>query len=249
VDARRVFKRSARDDLEMEDESEVLVLEARLEELMAERDAAVQALERHQGDLGAELRLLTEEQDRFVSRLLANHESEIGRMRLELDEARITASRLEQKMERSRFSTTRLEEELGKARHGLERMREQRDIARAAAIAAEASATEAHIAVERLEGDLALAKSMLDDAMDGAESNEGEAIRLSFDTPPLLTPSEPVISGAVPRAGAIEESVPPRETLRRPRRRNTPTTLARRSETPRAVAINDAVRDSRPPRI
>jgi chromosome segregation ATPase len=197
----------------MADDSEVQILEARLEELMAERDTAVHTLERHQAGASEEMRLLIEEQDRFVSRLLANHESELGRLRLELDEARITASRLEQKMERHRLTTTRLEEELGKARFALDRIREQRETSRAAAAVADARAAEAERIAERLRGDLALAKSMLEDAMEGT----GEE--------------------------ALDAPVPPRESIRRTRRRSTP--ASQRSETPRGIALADLVPDSR----
>ena len=63
-------------------------LRAEIEALRTERDAAVHALERQERESADQFKLLVEEQDRFVSRLLERHEREMIRLRLELDEAR-----------------------------------------------------------------------------------------------------------------------------------------------------------------
>jgi hypothetical protein len=149
----------------MNDQRDLDQLRAILAAVSAEKDQAVSALEAHQRQALEQTRMLMEEQDRFVSRLLAAQERDLGKLRLDLEEARTTAERMERKLHRDREGSERLEEELAKSRIELDRLRAQRDTARAETERGREAHTTLRARVDRLEGNLALARSMLDDAM------------------------------------------------------------------------------------
>src|SRR5580765_3959847 len=146
----------------MIDERDIDELRALLEAVSAEKELAVSALEAHQRQAHEQTRLLMEEQDRFVSRLLAAQERDLGKLRLELEEARTTSERLERKLHRDREGNERLEEELAKARLDMDRLRAQRDMARGELDRARHAHATLSARVDRLEGNLALARTMLD---------------------------------------------------------------------------------------
>jgi hypothetical protein len=205
---------------------------AELAAAKADRDAAMDVLDRHHLEAAAQTSLLVEEQDRFVSRLLESHEREVGRLRLELTEARTTAERVEQKLVRERGATTRLEEEIARLHADVTRLRDQRDAARSEQLRVQHAYLALQGVNEHISGDLALARSMLEDAMNGNGA-------LGFRTVP-------------PEIAAHEPSAAPRESgIRRPRRSTPPGTArnrdgSRRSETP--LPTGTAPRDSGPPR-
>src|SRR5262245_57500322 len=138
---------------------------AELEALRAERDAAIQALDRQEGESADQQRLLIEEQDRFVSRLLESHEREVVRLRLELDEARMGAQRYEQKMDKERARSARLEDDLLRVRGDADKLRDQRDAFRTELRRSQQTVLNVQAATERLEEELRLARTMLDDAI------------------------------------------------------------------------------------
>jgi hypothetical protein len=218
----------------MPDDQLLQNLRAELEVAFSERDAAVDSLERERREAEEQAKLLVEEQDRFVSHLLAAHEREMAKLRLEIDEANAGVKHHELKLIRERGAAARLEEDIGRMRMDLERLREHREKSRADLQAARLLAETQAADIERLNGDLALARSMLDDAMSG-------------DLEPRVWISAP------PSAHSYEPPPAPRESgIRRPpRRRNTPTgtmrdqTTLRPSENPRAAGTT---RGSRPPR-
>lgn len=142
-------------------------LRAELEAVRAERDAAVHAFERHELEAADQVKLLVEEQDRFVSRLLERHEREVVRLRLELEEARNDAQRYAQKMDKERARTTRLEDDLLQARGDADRIRDQRDAFRLELRKAQQAVLNLQATTEHLEADLRLAKAMLNDAIEG----------------------------------------------------------------------------------
>jgi hypothetical protein len=207
-------------------------LHAELQDLRAERDAAVLALERQEGDATEQQKLLIEEQDRFVSRLLQSHEREVLRLRLELDEARMSAQRFEQKMDKERARTVRLEDDLLRVRGDADRIRDQRDAFRAELRKAHQLVLHQQATTERLEAELNLAKSMLGDAMDGAasptmwESAKPPTKQHEISRPPR----ESGIQNRRERPGRARVSTPPG----RSRSSNPP----RRSDAPRA-AVGD----------
>jgi chromosome segregation ATPase len=221
----------------MYDERELDKLRAMLEAVSAERAQAVSALEAHQRQAQEQTRLLMEEQDRFVSRLLAAQERDLGKLRLELEEARTTSERLERKLHRDREGNERLEEELAKARLDMDRLRAQRDMARDELDRARQAHATLCARVDRLEGNLALARTMLDDAM-------GES-----SPPGAFASARPVVSAhrrpkpETPRASGI----------RPPRGRPTPGEVTETrelgvSETPLASSAEGTPFRSRPPR-
>jgi septal ring factor EnvC (AmiA/AmiB activator) len=219
----------------MIDERDIDELRALLEAVSAEKELAVSALETHQRQAHDQTRLLMEEQDRFVSRLLAGQERDLGKLRLDLEEARTTAERLERKLLRDREGSERLEEELAKARLELDRLRAQRDTARADAERGKEAHTALRARVERLEGNLALARSMLDDAM--GETKPGGA----------FTSARPPVSAH----RRLKPEMPRESGIRRPPRgRPTPPGIAatRTSDTPLASSAEGTPIRSRPPR-
>jgi septal ring factor EnvC (AmiA/AmiB activator) len=222
----------------MNDEPELHELRALLEAVSAERDLAVSALEAHQRQSLEQTRMLMEEQDRFVSRLLAAQERDVGKLRLELEEARTTAERLERKLHRGREGSERLEEELAKARLELDRLRAQRDTARAEAERGREAHTTLRARVERLEGNLALARSMLDDAM-----GETRPVGTFTSARPPVSPHRRLKAEA-PRESGIR---------RPPRGRLTPPGMAATrelqiSDAPLASSAEGTPVRSRPPR-
>jgi chromosome segregation ATPase len=220
----------------MVDESDNTKLRAALAALTTERDAAVSALERHQLEADEGSHLLVEEQDRFVSRLLESHERELGRLRLELEEATTTALRLEQKHERDRVMTDRLEEDLARALAELDRMKEHRDLARVETRRAQQAYVGAQAAIEKLQNELSMARAMLGDAMDGERKFQ------SVDPKP--TAHEP--SRAPRDSGIVNRRAPPRARSTPPGVPR-PRDATRRSETPRGIAANAGTKESAPP--
>ena len=209
-------------------------LRAELEALRAERDASVSALERHQSESAEQLKLLVEEQDRFVSRLLEAQERQVGRLRLELDEARMGAQLLEQKLDKDRARSVRLEEDLVRARGDLDRIRDQRDAFRAELRKTQQTCLNLQAATERLDSELSLARSMLSDAIEGAPA--------------------PTWQSAQPPTQQHEISRPPRESgivnrRDRPRVRvSTPPGRTRSSSQPAsALAVNAENVEKGPP--
>ena len=222
----------------MADATDLLKLQAEIDTLRTERDALISTLERDERETSEQNRLLIEEQDRFVSRLLEAHEREIGRQRLDLDEARTTADRLMQKHERDRTAAARLEEELARAKVELDRMREQRDVARYETRRVQHSYVAAQASIERLHAELAMAKSMLGDAMAG-------------------DPPSRHFQSVEPTPAAHEASRPPRESgiinrrPSRPRQSAAPAVARQREptrrDTPRAAAAGGRTKESGPP--
>jgi len=224
----------------MDDERELEKLRAMLDAANAERAAAVDALQTSQRQNHEQTRLLMEEQDRFVSRLLAAQERDIGKLRLEFEEAKTTCERLHQKLRRDREGAEKLEEELAKARFEIDRLREQRNTLRSEAQLARDVRATMQARLDQLEANLALAKAMLDDAM-----GEGDA------APGFVAPRAPV------SAHRISRSELPRDSgiARAGRMRTNPYPYARTPvteidvpvDTPRTAAAASASR-SRPPR-
>ncbi len=216
----------------MSDEPDSLKLRAELEAALADRDAMVEELERRTAQMASERRLLEEEQDRFVSRLLVTHERELRRVRAELDEARTLLPRLEDRVSKEQSTVTRLREERDAARVRVERALEQREAMRAELNAAIAGREALQAQLDILRGDLVLARSMLEDVM------------LVDATP---TPMSPARTGEPPAVAVPRES-----EIRRPgrgRHSAPPSTRERegwrRTDAPRATGTS---RDSRPPR-
>lgn len=176
---------------------------AQMEALRAERDAAMRDIEQRERYAEEQMRLLVEEQDRFVSRMIEAHERDIGRLRLELEEARTSASRYEQKLERDRAASARLEEDLAEARSDVQRLRDQRDGARMEMRRLQQAYVTAQSLSEQLRRELDLARSMLGDAMaSGGNAPSGIVDRAQRRAPPL-----PPRRSA---SSAARESVPPR---------------------------------------
>jgi hypothetical protein len=205
---------------------------AELQALKTERDAAMRALERQEGEVADQQKLLIEEQDRFVSRLLQSHEREVLRLRLELDEARMSAQRFEQKMDKERGRTVRLEDDLLRVRGDADKIRDQRDAFRAELRKSHQLVLNMKAANERLEEELKLARSMLEDAMDGTsspamwESAKPPTKQHEISRPPR----DSGIQNRRERPGRARVSTPPGRT----RSSNPP----RRSDAPR-VAVGD----------
>jgi hypothetical protein len=203
---------------------------AELQALRAERDAAIRALERQEREAADQQKLLIEEQDRFVSRLLQSHEREVLRLRLELDEARMSAQRYEQKMDKERNRTVRLEDDLLRVRGDADKIRDQRDAFRAELRKAHQLVLNQKAAIERLEEELTLARSMLGDAMGSAsppamwESAKPPTKQHEISRPPR----ESGIQNRRERPGRPRVSTPPG----RSRSSNPP----RRSDSPRAAS-------------
>jgi chromosome segregation ATPase len=219
----------------MEDETDVTKLKMAIAALVTERDAAVSALERQEREADEGTRLLVEEQDRFVSHLLEGHERELGRLRLELEEATTTALRLEQKHERHRVTTDRLEEDLARALAELERMKEQRDLARTEMRRAQQAYVGTQASLEKLQHELSMARAMLGDAMGGERKFQ------SVDPKPAAHET----SRAARESGIVNRRLPrPRST---PPGTVRPRDGARRSETPRGIAANAGTKESVPP--
>lgn len=222
----------------MNDQRDLEQLRAILAAVSAEKEQAVSALEAHQRQALEQTRMLMEEQDRFVSRLLASQERDVGKLRLDLEEARTTAERLERKLHRDREGSERLEEELAKARMELDRLRAQRDTARAEAERGREAHTALRARVDRLEGNLALARSMLDDAM--GETNPAGT----------FTSARPPVSAH----RRLKPEMPRESGIRRPPRgRLTPPGLAATrelgtSDAPLASSAEATPVRSRPPR-
>jgi hypothetical protein len=226
----------------MDEDRNLQDLRAMLETASAERAEAVSALEAHQRQTHDQSRLLMEEQDRFVSRLLAAQERDIGKLRLEFEEARTTCERLHQKLRRDREGSEKLEEELAKARLEIDRLRVQRDALRAEAQAARDLRATMQARIEQLEGNLALARSMLDDAMGEGDGPSFAAARVPISTHRRLRPEPPRDSG-IPRTPRGRLSSYPPGVL-------TPATEVAISDAPRSAAGGGTpiLTRSRPPR-
>ena len=191
----------------MDDERDLEKLRAMLEAANAEKAAALSALQAMQRQVHEQTRLLMEEQDRFVSRLLAAQERDIGKLRLEFEEAKTTCERPHQKLRRDREGVEKLEEELAKARFDMDRLREQRNTLRTEAQLARDMRATMQARIDQLEANLALAKAMLDDAMGEGESSAFAAARTPVSAHRRLRPDTPRESG-VARAGMRTNSFP-----------------------------------------
>lgn len=165
----------------MADDSRSLGGVTQPEAIRAERDAALGALERSEREAEEQLRLLVEEQDRFVSRLLESHEREVGKLRLELEEARMAAARYEHKLQRDRATNERLEDQLAVAQVELTRLREQRDSARMETRRSQQAYVTSQAAVDALKSELDLARAL-------AAPNTERSVRTSAVRPPPLPP-------------------------------------------------------------
>jgi chromosome segregation ATPase len=191
----------------MDDERDLEKLRAMLEAANAEKAAALSALQTLQRQGHEQTRLLMEEQDRFVSRLLGAQERDIGKLRLEFEEAKTTCERLHQKLRRNQEGAEKLEEELAKARFEMDRLREQRNTLRTEAQLARDVRATMQARIDQLEANLALAKTMLDDAMgEGDSSSSGfAAARNPLSTHRRLRPEAPRESG-IARAGRLRSN-------------------------------------------
>lgn len=214
-------------------------LHAELQALRAERDAAVQALERLQAEGNEGMKLLVEEQDRFVSRLIEGHDRETVRLRLELDEARTNAQRYEQKADKERARAVRLEEDLGRIRADVDRIRDQRDTFRAELRKTQQTVLNLQAGTERLDADLRLARAMLDDAMGGDAAPVWQSAKPPTQQHEISRP--PRESGIVNR-----RERPPRVRVSTPPGRRSSAPAGRRSDVPRAAVGADSV-DEGPP--
>ncbi|HEX4338423.1 MAG TPA: hypothetical protein VH062_21100 [Polyangiaceae bacterium] len=214
-----------------------------LDAAVAERAQAVAALDAHQRQAHEQTRLLMEEQDRFTSRLLAAQERDLGKLRLEFEEASTTCERLHHKLRRDRDGSEKLEEELAKARIELDRLRDQRDSLRTEAQVGRDLRATMQARIDQLEGNLALARSMLEDAMGEGEidPNPGfSAGRMPISTHRRLRPEPARESGRTPRARL--SSYPPGGIV-------PPITEVSISDAPRSVAGTASMRArTRPPR-
>jgi len=193
----------------MEEERDLEKLRAMLEAATAERAEAVSALEAYQRQTHEQTRLLMEEQDRFVSRLLAAQERDIGKLRLEFEEARTTCERLHQKLRRDREGSEKLEEELAKARFDLDRLRDARDTLRTEAELARDVRATMQARIDQLEANLALARAMLDDAMGEGDPTGFSAARVPISAHRRLRPDAPRESGIARTPRTQLSSYPP----------------------------------------
>jgi len=188
---------AAQDDVER--------LRAELALLRTERDAAIRALERAEAAAEEQHQLLVEEQDRFVSRLIEGHEREIGRLRLEAEEAVASNERLKAKFERDKAHLVKLEENLLRARMDAERLRAQRDQIRDEVRRMVHSGGASQALVDELRRELSLARSMLHDAMQGPRDSgvvrPRPSGRVRHSTPPG-TPRQREHRSEAPRAAA-----------------------------------------------
>jgi hypothetical protein len=99
---------------------ELTALKAQLQAARAERDAAVSALDRRELEAAEQQRLLVEEQDRFVTRIIEKYEQQIARLQGEHDAAVSIAEQLRHKVERFRRDATRAEEKVAHLESELE---------------------------------------------------------------------------------------------------------------------------------
>jgi len=205
-------------------------LHLQLDALRTERDAALSRLERLEAEAEERQRMLGEEQDRFVSRLIEAHERELSKVRLEVEEAQSSALTLESKVERQRRVSISLEEQLAKTRTEVIRTREQREAFRAEARRLERLLSEAQAKAASLHAELEMARAMLGDAMGGA----------GFQTaPPARTTHEPP---RAPRESGIRSRPPARKSTP-PGHTRTRDPGARR-DTPRPAAAVGGTRES-----
>lgn len=179
---------------------------AQLQALRAERDAAIALLDQREREAEEQTRLLVEEQDRFVSRMIEAHEREVGRLRLELEEARAAAAQFEHKLERDRATSGRLEEQLATAQVELTRLREQRDAARVEARRAQHAYVTSQAGIDALKAELELAHSKL------AGSAPSKEERTSGVRPPPLPTRRDATKlavGATLESPTLRDSAPP----------------------------------------
>lgn len=145
---------------------ELAALKLQVQAARAERDAAVSALDRIQLEAVEQQRLLVEEQDRFVTRIIEKYEQQIARLKGEHDAAVSIAEQLRHKSERFRRDATRAEEELALKLCELEaRGKELQEARRTAArLMEERTPNSARIA--HLESELELARMLLQSALE-----------------------------------------------------------------------------------
>lgn len=189
----------------MADDPELLRTIAQMEALRAERDAAMAVLDQREREAEEQTQLLVEEQDRFVSRMIESHEREVGKLRLELDEARSSAAQFQQKLERDRATSVRLEEQLATAQVELSRLREQRDAARVEARRAQHAYVTSQATIDALKTEVELAQPML------AGTSSTRQDRTSGVRPPPLPPRReaPKLIAAAGGARLPRDSAPP----------------------------------------
>lgn len=190
----------------MADDPERLRMIAQLQALRAERDAAVAVLDQREREAEEQTRLLVEEQDRFVSRMIQSHEREVGKLRLELEEARAAAAQFEHKLERDRATSGRLEQQLATAQVELTRLREQRDAARVEARRAQHAYVTSQATIDAMKAELELTQCKIS----GPAALKQE--RTSGVRPPPLPTRRDVTKlavGATREAPTLRDSVPP----------------------------------------
>jgi chromosome segregation ATPase len=186
----------------MPDDPHTLRLLSQMEALRAERDAALGALDTKEREAEDGMRLLVEEQDRFVSRLIESHEREVGKLRLELEEARTSAGRFEQKLERERATLGRMEDQIAVAHVELNRLREQRDSARQEAKRAQQGYVTAQATIDALRTEVDLSRSVpVTGQTVASERNSG------VRPPPLPPRRDRLVAGVPPRIS--RDSAPP----------------------------------------
>lgn len=192
-----------------EDHRETIArLEARLQALAAQRDSATASAEAIQRDHEQQRRLLTEEQDRFVTRLIEAHEREVGQLRRELEEARSRVEQLALKAERLRRENLEGGEELVRARCD----------------------------VARLRAELSMARTLLGYAMDGRPREAWETVPPEPRSPP--EPRAPRESSIVERKGRPAAKKPAKSSRPTPPSRRVRANDTRSTVPPRRFAAN-----------
>jgi chromosome segregation ATPase len=189
----------------MSEALELTKLRAQLEVTRAERDSASKTLEELQGEMEERLRLLTEEQDRFVSRLIDAYEQGLDRLRGELEEARAARKLLTEKLECAEREVIAAQENALDARSLIDKLRLQGDQAASVCRSLMHERTTLSGRTTRLEAELDMARTLLGFAMDGSDSHG----TVTPPSPPLELAAERWrSSGVAPRnsSGAPEGS-------------------------------------------
>jgi hypothetical protein len=222
----------------MSDDQSTQTLRARLAAVAAERDSALAILERREAEAAEQERLLIEEQDRFVTRLIENHDEDTSRLRAERIEATEVTEQLRKKLERSRRESVEAEERSLRTQCTLQQLMAQRESLHAELKLGQEQQTALHAEISRLSAELDLARAMLGYAIEGDPASVAPDERETLRPEPAPTTAE---SGFV------------RNRERAPRHAlgGTPTprqTDPSRSIRPRARAIGaDARWDRKPP--
>jgi hypothetical protein len=168
-------------------------LRARIKAVAAERDSALAILDRREAEAEERERLLIEEQDRFVTRLLANHEGDAARLRAERLEATEVAEQLRKKLERSRRESVEAEERSLRTQCTLQQLTAQREELHAELKVAQDRQAALLAQISRLSAELDLARTMLGYAIEGdappGSPGPDERETLRPEAPPIAAES------------------------------------------------------------